>query len=273
MAMEPEIQKKLLEIFRTDLGDQLQIITDSLLALESRPDAEARQEVLEPMMRAAHNLKGAARRIGVTTIGEITHHLETLFAELKNQNLQPPATAIDLSLKTLDRLRECMEAYDTGDDLPFDMADLIENLQSIAKEIAGSNAPTDQSAARPAAPAKKSTAARKVKSQIKSPTGASGGEAPIPEPTPKPTPEPEPEPEPTPAPTAMPEPKATAVTAASPAPVSSAAKKPVGQDSIRVSIDRLETISALLEEMQVARIELDDHWSAPFEWSRVNVSA
>jgi len=248
MALDPELQEKLLEIFQTELEEQLQVITASLLKLESRPDGDERQEALEPMMRAAHNLKGAARSVGLPVISEITHTLETLFVELKNYNLIPPAEVIDACLFAVDCLRAAMEAHNTGDELSFDLKKLLIGLEEEASNVARGHP----------APARKS-GKRKTRAAKTSPASS-------PEPAIDPEQGPELEAKANPAvaesASSQPEGQSTPIpeTKSKSASTRQAeAKKPTATEAVRVSIDRLDRVSALLEEMQVAKIELDDH--------------
>jgi two-component system, chemotaxis family, sensor kinase CheA len=253
MALDPEIQQKLLGIFRTDLGEQLQVITESLLVLETGPGDEARQEAIDPMMRAAHNLKGAARGIGVSTIGEITHHLETLFVELKKDNVQPSSEVIDFCLEVVDHLRSAMDAYDSGNEPPFDLPALTDKLQIIAREVSAgpTNKPAKQR--KPKEKKAKPGSANKPASKVATaePDKPVSAEA-LPPLDPVPSPAVADE-----ADKAVLPVQSTDTSSESDPPATSG--RPGTQDTVRVSIDRLEQVSALLEEMQVSRIEMDDH--------------
>ena len=51
----------LIDLFRQEVQGQVQVLNDGLVALEQ--NANPRQ--IEPLMRAAHSVKGAARLLGI----------------------------------------------------------------------------------------------------------------------------------------------------------------------------------------------------------------
>ena len=59
MSQENDLSNfSMLDLFRTEVENQVTILNDGLLSLEKDPAAI---KVLETLMRAAHSLKGAAR--------------------------------------------------------------------------------------------------------------------------------------------------------------------------------------------------------------------
>ncbi|MDH3871469.1 MAG: Hpt domain-containing protein, partial [Gammaproteobacteria bacterium] len=80
MALDPKLMEQLLETFRVELAEQLQVLTEGMLRLEKQLEADVRKEILKRIFRAAHNIKGAARGVGVTVVADIAHHLESLLS-------------------------------------------------------------------------------------------------------------------------------------------------------------------------------------------------
>ncbi len=56
----------MMDLFRMEAEERLAVLSQGLVALEG---AGATAEVIEPLMRAAHSLKGAARIVGLERRG------------------------------------------------------------------------------------------------------------------------------------------------------------------------------------------------------------
>ena len=136
MALDPKLMEQLLETFRVELAEQLQVLTEGMLRLEKQLEAEVRKEILKRIFRAAHNIKGAARGVGVTVVADIAHHLESLLSCLKENNARPAPDTIDVCLEAIDRMREAMAAHDAGSGVEFDQHDLYARLEEASREPA-----------------------------------------------------------------------------------------------------------------------------------------
>ena len=93
----------LMELFRSEAEGQTAALSTGLLALEQgTPSAAA---TIEPMMRAAHSIKGAARIVGLEPAVKVAHALEETFVAVQNGRcgLQPPAR-VDVLLRGVDML-------------------------------------------------------------------------------------------------------------------------------------------------------------------------
>jgi len=183
--LDPNLVRQLLETFRVQMEERLQAITEGLLALERAIGSEARRPLLESMFRAAHNIKGAARGVGLEGSAELAHAVEDLFALWKRGEIEVERAAVDLCLAGLDTLRPLAESEALGRGMDEHSRGLLRALREAAQ-------------GRPA-------------------------EIPVRVPAP-------------------------------------AAPAPAG-DSIRLPVDRLDRIADLAEELQVAKIRLDDHHS------------
>ncbi len=143
MANDPEITKKLLKIFKEELDEQLQSITNNLLKLEkgNLSDVEADQTI-EGVFRSAHNIKGAARGVGVLDVGNIAHHIESLFSAMKNKSLICTRPIIDLCLEAIDKMRSAMDSFTNNKPLNFDLNDILTRLsQDQASKITATTVP------------------------------------------------------------------------------------------------------------------------------------
>ncbi len=185
--LDPAIIRQLLETFRVQMEERLQTITSDLLALERHDEPGARAPLLESMFRAAHNIKGAARGVGLEASAELAHAIEDLFAAWKRGERGVEPGAVDACLRALDALRSMVETEALGSGLDHSVDTLRDELHALAQGL-----PAEPSTP-PSAPA------------------------------------------PAPAPPA------------------------IAGDSIRLPVERLDRIADLSEEIQIAKIRLDDH--------------
>lgn len=130
MALDAEVLKQLVATFKQELEERLQTITDGLCALEkSNPKKGATKKIIEEIFRAAHNIKGSARSIGITHVGEIAHHIESLFTAIKENSLEISPEIINLCLASVDAMHSAMQSYSDQQPLSFDLDDLLNKLQ------------------------------------------------------------------------------------------------------------------------------------------------
>jgi len=118
---------ELLDIFLEEAAD----ILDSSSAALSRWQAEPgnRQEV-ETLLRDLHTLKGGARMVEITPIGDLAHELEFLYEGLSAGLLAPSPELFALLQGCHDRLAQMIDAV--ADGLPVGSVDkLIERIKSL----------------------------------------------------------------------------------------------------------------------------------------------
>lgn len=243
MKLDPKLLQQLMETFQVELEDQLQAITDGLLLLEKPQEDAAKQDTLNSVFRAAHNIKGAARGVSVTTVAEISHHLESLFSVLKQGDVEPNPGIIDLCLTTLDRIRDAMQAHITEGEPDFDIQALQDQLLDAAKT-------------------------GKVDSSFQSSSASKTSESAIEEQKTSAEPEAEVEPAPDSEATikktgqASNTKKSKSNDEAPQSAVPAVAKATANtSEIIRVTVDKLDRVTALAEELQVAKIGMDEHFA------------
>ncbi|MDP2432433.1 MAG: hybrid sensor histidine kinase/response regulator [Pseudomonadota bacterium] len=145
--IDPRLMQQLLQTFSAQLEERLQAIVDGLLALEQSATGEARTKLLDAIFRAAHNIKGAARGVGLERAAELAHALEDLFSALKRETVVNQPGLVELCLSAVDGMRRLVEADTT--DSPVGQAS-VELLQRVRAVAAGA-APPPASAAAPTA--------------------------------------------------------------------------------------------------------------------------
>jgi two-component system chemotaxis sensor kinase CheA len=192
MEPDPKLLKLLIETFTLELEEQTQIMIDAILVLEKiAPDDANFMKTIDTIFRAAHNIKGASRGIGITDIGNLSHQLESLFSSVKKKSFQLKSFHIDLALEAIDKMRIAMQAFLLNKPLDFDIKDILSRLEN---SIIQTSEPV----------AKHAVTETIVKSH----------------------------------------------------PVT---KDAISSDYIRVSIASIDRVSALMEEIQVDKISMDEH--------------
>ncbi len=89
------IDTTMLDLFKVEAEEQARNINENLLALENDP---GNNSLLEPLMRASHSIKGAARMIGFEEIVAISHRMEDCFVHSQKGKINLDNAAIDLLL-------------------------------------------------------------------------------------------------------------------------------------------------------------------------------
>ena len=92
---EDDFLKELLAAFKMEAEEHIQTMTSGLLELEKTPTAEEQTEIIEPIFRAAHSLKGAAGAVNLTDIESVCQPLESVFSALKHKEISPSPKLFD----------------------------------------------------------------------------------------------------------------------------------------------------------------------------------
>jgi two-component system chemotaxis sensor kinase CheA len=140
MGLSEDIRRRLIESFKTEQGEHIQKINQGLLTLEETPDHPKRQAILNEIFREAHSLKGAARAVGMTTIESLGHGLEDLLLGVKEGRLALGGELSDLLYQALDAVELVMEGIEAGRSTPPAkvLALLAQLEEASAKEKAAS---------------------------------------------------------------------------------------------------------------------------------------
>lgn len=220
LGLDQELMRMLMDTFAIELEEQLQAITDGMLVLEKGMEGNnERGQTLESVFRAAHNIKGAARGVEVTDVADIAHHLESIFAVLKRENSHPDVTVTDLALESLDAMRQAMAAFSSHQPLGFDKDALIVRLEDRVAVV-------EQHAANQQAVIQDLPAVV-VSSQVVTSAAIRVSDT-----TKNPPVEPR---------------------------VATKQQAAASMDIVRVKLEKIEKLSAMMEELQVTKIEMDDH--------------
>ncbi|WP_419708164.1 Hpt domain-containing protein [Pseudomonas sp. NFX224] len=106
---------ELLDIFLEEGFDIIESSGAALVRWQAEPSS--RQEV-ETLLRDLHTLKGGARMVEITPIGDLAHELEFLYEGLSAGALKPTGALFELLQRSHDRLAQMLDAARAGEPLP-----------------------------------------------------------------------------------------------------------------------------------------------------------
>lgn len=122
--------------FVEDALDLLNELDEGLLQLEANPQATA---PLEQVFRTMHTIKGGANMFGFENIGELAHHLETLYDLVRQGKMQVSDGLISITLHAFDKVRDLLKEKDgakiaNAEELKDHLKIAIEFLKSAETE-------------------------------------------------------------------------------------------------------------------------------------------
>lgn len=104
-----------LEIFIDETAEHIQSLSDNIMALENEPEDH---DVINEIFRAAHSLKGMAGTMGFKRMQRLTHDMENVFQEVRNDKIKVNGDIIDVLFQCLDAiegyLNQIKETSDEG---------------------------------------------------------------------------------------------------------------------------------------------------------------
>ena len=133
-----------LEIFIDETSEHIQSLSDNIMALENEPD---NKDVVNEIFRAAHSLKGMAGTMGFKRMQHMTHDMENVFQEVRNDTIKVDSDMIDLLFQCLDAIEGYLAIIkETSDEGTNDNEAIIQKLNGFLKSA------EDATAAKEAAP-------------------------------------------------------------------------------------------------------------------------
>jgi two-component system chemotaxis sensor kinase CheA len=141
MSLSSKIREQIINSFRVELVEHIQTMTDGLLALEQgtvagEPSPELdegeRQSTLEEVFRAAHSLKGAARAVGVTAVEQLAHALEDLLTMMRRDAIKFNPELFTTCYQGLDAIKMVQAAFEVGETaLPLEALQALASLKAF----------------------------------------------------------------------------------------------------------------------------------------------
>ncbi len=104
LPSDDEVPDEILEFFQPEAEEHLQIVSDCLLSLEGNNNPEE----INRLFRAIHTVKGSAAQVGLRRLGAIAHRVEDLIGRMRDGEIQPSPTIVDLCLESVDVLKKTL---------------------------------------------------------------------------------------------------------------------------------------------------------------------
>jgi len=118
-----------LEIFIEESREHLQGLNTSLLELEK---GTVSKDVINEVFRAAHTLKGMAATMGFKNMNLLTHDMENVLSEIRNDNINVDPNLLDVLFQCLDALERYVDnIIETGSEGSDTNEGLIKRLNAI----------------------------------------------------------------------------------------------------------------------------------------------
>jgi two-component system chemotaxis sensor kinase CheA len=247
MSISEKIRAQIIGSFRAELSEHVQTLNAGLLAVEQNQiPAGEREERLATIFRAAHSLKGAARAVGVSAIEQLAHALEDVLGGLQKDQQTPSPEMFTACYKAIDAIQAVEAAYEAGETTPpTESLVALSGLEPFRRATRAAGAgvvasPEPENAGEPKKESKTETARPKTSQKglenlrntlIESKEAASSIPAPDKEP-------PQPEEE-------------------TGTPVLSAAQAAPFDETIRVSVSKLDALMDQLNELLVTKIRAE----------------
>lgn len=113
MALDIDIDlESILRTFAAECEERIAEMEEAMVALESHPE---NGELLNTIFRGAHTIKGNAASLGMATVAEFTHTLESLLQRLRAGAIPVSRKAVTLLLQSVDALREMLPGAMAGE--------------------------------------------------------------------------------------------------------------------------------------------------------------
>lgn len=100
------------DVFFEEAQDLINQLEEKLLQLESETNDS---DLIDSVFRIMHTLKGNSNMFGFEHLGEVTHHLENLYDEIRGQRLEINRNILDITLQCTDHFRNLIEDPDLSE--------------------------------------------------------------------------------------------------------------------------------------------------------------
>ncbi|KAA0548767.1 chemotaxis protein CheA [Bacillus sp. BGMRC 2118] len=126
--MSYEINKEeFLTAFLEEVEEQLQLFDECILELEQKGESA---EIIQRIFRVAHTLKGSSSAMGFDEMKNLTHGMEDVLDQIRNNTLCVTGEMISLLFDALDHLKVIKEEYASGQEATV-REDLIIGLRNL----------------------------------------------------------------------------------------------------------------------------------------------
>ncbi|MBD3404439.1 chemotaxis protein CheA [candidate division GN15 bacterium] len=135
--------KEIIDEFLVEADELINSLDTNLVKLETASDD---LDLLNEIFRAAHTIKGTSSFLGFDQVSTLTHKMEDILNKLRKSEMTVTAEIMDLLLQSLDTLKQLLEMVREGSQETLDLAEIYARLEAA---LEAGDAPADQTAAEP----------------------------------------------------------------------------------------------------------------------------
>ena len=125
-----EDMQEILDEFLQEAEETLENLDQELIELENDP---TNKELLNQIFRGIHTLKGGAGFLGLESVINLAHIIESIFDKLRNDEMRLDSTKMDLILEGMDIIKNAIETLKSDNEIPDteDIRDILDRLQAL----------------------------------------------------------------------------------------------------------------------------------------------
>ena len=123
-----------IKLFLDETLEMLEVLEEEIIKLEEEGEDK---ELLQDMFRLAHTVKGCAGTIGHNRMSDLAHSMEDVFSRIRDGELMPDQTLVNILLDTLDALRSLAVEVTPGfQGEKLDIESYLTRLETAASKTA-----------------------------------------------------------------------------------------------------------------------------------------
>ncbi len=124
--------KEIFDEFMTEAEEILESLDQELIELESDPSDK---DLLNKIFRGMHTLKGGAGFLGLESVIELAHKIESIFDKLRNDEMELDSDKMDIILEGIDELKNAIISLKEEHEIPDkeDIQDILTKLDNLLK--------------------------------------------------------------------------------------------------------------------------------------------
>ncbi len=122
---EMEEMQEIIDDFLVEADELISSLDNNLVELESQPE---NLDLLNEIFRAAHTIKGTSSFLGFDQVTDLTHKMEDILNKLRKSDLKVSTNIMDILLESLDLLKVLIENVREHKDEKLDLDDIIKRL-------------------------------------------------------------------------------------------------------------------------------------------------
>lgn len=115
-------------IFIEETQEHIEILNSNLLLLENNPEDK---HVIDEIFRSAHTLKGMAATMGFDNMNKLTHKMEDILQDVRNDKIKVSSNIMDVLFKCIDTLGEMLDLISSKGNDSMDIQNLMVLLSNL----------------------------------------------------------------------------------------------------------------------------------------------